>query len=425
MRSSAIISEYVCCIPAIIIVLRRIGTIEGLSKWQSSLALAAVLMQPATILIDHGHFQYNTIMLGFLAATLSSLMKGSYLWACVYFVASLGFKQMALFYAPAVFAYLLGICIFPKIRIGRLISIAIVTALSFAVLFAPFLLGVIYDYNKGVKVPSHDTPPLLKLLPFQPEKGTLLHAVLLQLTQSIHRIFPFARGLFEDKVANMWCAIHQFHKLSQYSQPTVQKAALVATLVGIIPPFIALLLRPRTKLLLPAFAATSWAFFLCSYQVHEKNVLLPLLPMTLMLGTADGMQPSTRAWVGFANLMGCFTMFPLLKRDLLRVPYTVLSLLWAYLMGLPPASIALYRQQGPNKVHWTTPILHGGAYLAMIVWHIGEAAYAPPKDKPDLWVVLNVLIGAGSFGLCYLWCMWQVLVTSGVIDYGRPKVKTI
>ncbi len=26
------------------------------------------------------------------------------------------------------------------------------------------------------------------------------------LLQVIHRIFPFARGIFEDKVANFWCA---------------------------------------------------------------------------------------------------------------------------------------------------------------------------------------------------------------------------
>jgi len=31
-------------------------------------------MQPAAILIDHGHFQYNTIMLGFAAASICNLI---------------------------------------------------------------------------------------------------------------------------------------------------------------------------------------------------------------------------------------------------------------------------------------------------------------------------------------------------------------
>lgn len=31
--------------------------------------------------------------------------------------------------------------------------------------------------------------------------------------QVIHRIFPVARGLYEDKVANIWCALNVVIKL--------------------------------------------------------------------------------------------------------------------------------------------------------------------------------------------------------------------
>lgn len=31
--------------------------------------------------------------------------------------------------------------------------------------------------------------------------------------QVLHRIFPFARGVFEDKVSNVWCVINVFYKL--------------------------------------------------------------------------------------------------------------------------------------------------------------------------------------------------------------------
>ncbi|EJW76739.1 hypothetical protein WUBG_12351, partial [Wuchereria bancrofti] len=33
------------------------------------------------------------------------------------------------------------------------------------------------------------------------------------LMQILHRIFPFYRGIFEDKVANFWCFINVFYKL--------------------------------------------------------------------------------------------------------------------------------------------------------------------------------------------------------------------
>ncbi|KAH0073750.1 ALG6, ALG8 glycosyltransferase, partial [Aureobasidium melanogenum] len=103
MRATVIISEYLILVPAAVIFIRHMSKLCGITTWESSVALTAVLMQPATMLIDHGHFQYNTVMLGLMLASMSSMLAGRHLWSCVYFVAALGFKQMALFYAPAVF----------------------------------------------------------------------------------------------------------------------------------------------------------------------------------------------------------------------------------------------------------------------------------------------------------------------------------
>jgi alpha-1,3-glucosyltransferase len=415
MRATVFISEYLVYIPAAIIFLRRYSRLQGVNVWEASIALVAILMQPATILIDHGHFQYNTVMLGLVLASMSSMIAGRPLWSCVFFVGALGFKQMALFYAPAVFVYLLGICIVPRINPARFIGIAISTVLSFAILFAPFLLGVAYDTYRGVQMEDLPVPPILATLPVPINEKAWYYPTVLQFAQSIHRIFPFARGLFEDKVANVWCAIHTFHKLHTYSSILVQRAALLATTAAITPPCLILLLNPRKELLPLALAATSWGFFLCSYQVHEKNVLLPLLPMTVLLSGTGGLLPSVRAWVGLANMLGAWTMFPLLKRDELRVPYFVLSLLWAYLLGLPPASLSAYHEGTSGGLTLPTKILHLNFYLAMIGWHVIEAFIPPPVNKPDLWIVANVLVGAAGFGVCYLWCLWVLLMKSGLL----------
>ena len=116
-----------------------------------------------------------------------------------------------------------------------------------------------------------------------------------------------------------------------------------------------MLFRSRKELLPLALAATAWAFFLFSFQVHEKSVLLPLMPMTLILASKNGMHPYTRSWVGFANILGAWTMFPLLQRVELRVPYAVLTLLWAYLLDIPPVSWGVYRKPG-----WGEGILEQG-----------------------------------------------------------------
>ena len=58
---------------------RDLAQQRGVSKWESWIALKAMLMQPATILIDHAHFQYNTVMLGFVVASMSSLLSDRYM----------------------------------------------------------------------------------------------------------------------------------------------------------------------------------------------------------------------------------------------------------------------------------------------------------------------------------------------------------
>jgi alpha-1,3-glucosyltransferase len=156
--------------------------------------------------------------------------------------------------------------------------------------------------------------------------------------------------------------------------------------------------------------------------VHEKNVLLPLLPMTFMLGHSGGMLPETRTWVGLANVLGCWTMFPLLARDGLRIPYAVLTLLWSFLLSLPPASIASYASGIPGAVALPVKIVHLAIYVAMLSWHAIEHFVPPPADKPDLWVVLNVLVGATGFGLCYLWCLWSLVRQSGFLGQNGAEL---
>lgn len=198
----------------------------------------------------------------------------------------------------------------------------------------------------------------------------------------------------------------------------IRRVSLLATFISILPACMTISLFPRKELLPWAMASSAWGFFLFSYQVHEKTVLLPLLPMTILLGSNGGMGPDLRAWIGLANMLGSWTLFPLLQRVELRVPYFVLSLLWAYLLGLPPTSLALYTQPRSRKggLSAFAKVVHLSFYAAMVVWHLLEAAVPPPSGKPDLWVVVNVFLGAAGFGVCFIWCTWQLIVRSGVMD---------
>lgn len=422
MRATVLVSEYLVYVPAVIILNRKFARLQGVNKWESSIALVAILMQPSTILIDHGHFQYNTVMLGFVLASLSSMLASRYLWGSVLLVAALCFKQMALYYAPPVFAYLLGVCLLSSVKLQRLLAIALITLLSFGVVYAPLLLGALYDSRRNITPPyelkpSSYLPPISFVLTSLDQKAWYFPP-LLQLVQSTHRIFPFARGLFEDKVANVWCALNTVHKLHVYPMPMVQRVSLSATFVSILPACMIISLFPRRELLPWALASSAWGFFLFSFQVHEKSVLLPLLPTTILLGGGGGLGPEMRAWIGWANMLGIWTLFPLLKRDELRVPYFVLSIFWAYLLGLPPTSLSLYtrRQSGGGGLSTLFKVVHLSFYAAMVVWHVLEAFVPTPLGKPDLWVVLNAVIGAAGFGICFVWCTWQLILRSDIME---------
>ncbi|RDA86994.1 hypothetical protein CP532_6695 [Ophiocordyceps camponoti-leonardi (nom. inval.)] len=432
MRASVIVSEYLIYIPAAVVFVRRFGRLSGVGTWASSIALAAFLMQPATMLIDHVHFQYNTVMLGLVIASMNSMLAERYKSAAFFFVAALGFKQMALYYALTVFSFLLSKCLLPTVNPTRLVAVSLTTVLSFVALLSPLVLGALYDNYRGLDSrPDLDAaPPPLPLLPFLGnylDHRSCSYAVMEQLLQMIHRVFPFSRGLFEDKVANFWCAANVFFKLRSLPPQTLQRASLAATLLSILPPNVIVFFRPRKYTLPLAFAATAWGFFLFSYQVHEKSVLLPLMPMTLLLAGRNGLSSEYRAWVGFANLLGAWTLFPLLHRVSLGIPYAVLTLLWAYFLGLPPFSWdALWELPDGQSalVRWGTILIHGTFYGAMGLWHIIQASVPPPLDKPDLWVVANVGIGAAGFGICYLWCMWKLMQGSDLLPTGRTAKAT-
>ena len=428
MRSTVLASEFLVYVPALGLCVRCLTRLLKLQIGDGWILFAAVLMQPATLLIDHGHFQYNTVMLGLVLGAVTSVFAGSILWCAVLFVAALAYKQMALYFAPVFFAFLLGFCVFLERSVVRLAAVATATAAAFVCMEAPHLVGAIYSHWKDpLLITTLEASPLFNFiherLPISFERTSMPYALLLQLTQIVHRVFPFARGVFEDKVANLWCVLHTIYKLNRLPTYILPPAALALTLLATLPACIAAFLTPTKHVLLPAMASGAWAFFLCSFQVHEKSVLLPLLPTTLLLAVGGGIAPATRAWVGFANTLGTWTLFPLLRRDEVKTPYVVLVLLWAWFLGLPPVNWTLYQ---PDR-RWLSPAikpLHSVFYVVMVVWHLAEAFVPAPKGKPDLWVVLNCVVGAAGFGVCYLWTTWQVAIESGFADWATDKMET-
>ena len=137
------------------------------------------------------------------------------------------------------------------------------------------------------------------------------------------RIFPLRRGLFEDKVASFWCVLNNFVKVHQVLPQAMQiRLATVLTLVTALPSNVLLLRSPSAKNLVVCLFTTSLCFFLYSFHVHEKQILLPLLVFGLQALT------EYRHYCSMFVMVANFSMFQLYCKDNNQLNYIALNIIW-------------------------------------------------------------------------------------------------
>uniref|UniRef100_A0A0N4VT99 Alpha-1,3-glucosyltransferase n=1 Tax=Haemonchus placei TaxID=6290 RepID=A0A0N4VT99_HAEPC len=235
MRITAILPFHFIYMPALVYFLYY--EVKAKDKSINSL-LALTLLYPGLIAIDNAHFQYNSVSLGLFLISFLFLINRKLLLGSIFFVFSLNYKQMELYHALPIFVFILARCL------KRPLWANLTVILTFAIIWLPF----IYNGSQSVL------------------------AVL-------GRIFPFCRGLYEDKVASVWCAFSFILRMnSHFSLDTA-----VSVLLASIPSLVLLFLRPTTKNFTLSLFITSLAFFLFSFQVHEKSILLAAVPALLLL----------------------------------------------------------------------------------------------------------------------------------------------
>ncbi|KAF1765169.1 hypothetical protein GCK72_005121 [Caenorhabditis remanei] len=165
MRISAIVPFYIFYLPPLIFFYLN-------SKKTSPMSYALALLYPALLVIDNGHFQYNSISLGMFLATYVFLTNNFTILGSMFFVAALNYKQMELYHALPIFVFILARSINkaqPLDSVFKIAKIGAVVISTFILIWLPFILT-----------------------------GTAKDVLL--------RVFPFNRGLYEDKVASFWCA---------------------------------------------------------------------------------------------------------------------------------------------------------------------------------------------------------------------------
>ena len=325
-------------------------------------------MTPAFLLIDHGHFQYNNVMLGFTLWALAMFAAKRYSLSVVFLMLSISFKHMNIYSIPAFGAALLGI----GLSQGSFRKCSLCYAkwglsgiLSLALCFAPFLK------SKALLLPV------------------------------LHRLFPLNRGLYEEKVANLWCSLAILTKVHRnYANELLFKFCLISVLVALSPIIVGLLLQGSKNRLgiqkfLFAISYGCLVMYLFSYHVHEKQILIPLLPIVFL--------SSQSPWfVYFFTIWSSFSLFPLMRKDNLQVAYFAIMLAWHCFFCL----VNLHKIKFSDiSGFWKFLIIVSWDFI--VLNHVAQLIWTPPVQWPDLYLVLNTLASSGAFGVSAVYLLYK------------------
>lgn len=218
------------------------------------LLMITSLLSPSLLLIDHGHFQYNSVCIGFALAGSSAILYDYDILGSVLFSLSLNFKQMSLYYALIFFCVLLRKCLIqPTLlkKFEKLIGVGLSVIITFGILWSPFCF--FRDVENETCISS------------------MLHVLV--------RLFPFSRGIFEDKVANFWYTLSiVFDFRTSIDSSVLSKLSVLLTLL-LLSPTLAYLLRFSLTAysMYIGLVNSALCFFLASFQVCTSNIFKYML----------------------------------------------------------------------------------------------------------------------------------------------------
>ncbi|CAN4083214.1 unnamed protein product [Withania somnifera] len=258
MRWTVLLSDVLICFPAVF---------YFAILWHYGM----ILLNPCLILIDHGHFQYNCISLGFTVAAVSAILSDRDIVGSILFTLALNHKQMSAYFAPAFFGYLFGKCLWCRNPFFEVLKLGLAVLGTFSVLWWSYSLEAPFEVLSGLA--------------------------------------PFERVIYEDYVANFWCTTSVIVKWKRlFSTPVLRILSLVSTISTCLPSMTLLIFALIRRNFLFRLLNSALSFYYFSFQVHEKSILLPFLPASFL--AID--EPLVFRRLTYFTLL---SMFSLLRRD--------------------------------------------------------------------------------------------------------------
>lgn len=288
--------------------------------------LLATAFYPALILIDNGHFQYNNVSLGFFVAAVACILGNRDVVGSVLFSLALNYKQMELYHALPFFFYLLAKC-FKERSATKLVAIGTSVIVTFALIWAPFyaaggIPGVTQvnacawqKFDSWLKSFLSGGPQSVPLRTrrLRGQGGQLLVLCQRPHQDQDHLRHPDVGGDQRRRHSPLQPGVE--HPLVCETDTTVRRHRIFAQTTHLC-----ILCLSRNFLL--SLVNTSLVFYMFSFQVHEKSILLAGVPVAMLLGMPSASSPLAVVWFLAVSV---FSMFPLLLKDGLALPTFALA----------------------------------------------------------------------------------------------------
>ncbi|KAH7647559.1 glucosyltransferase [Cryptosporidium bovis] len=247
----------------------------------SYMFLFVSLISVPHIYVDHSHFQYNCISIGLIIWSINFLYTGKKIFSIIALVSAIFFKQTMLYFLPGFFFLFLSELVNTKGNLKRSKKLCIYILTGFTTVFIlllPFISSNFRnpEYYNAIR-------PITKL------DYILIKYRLNFIIPIIRRVIPIWRGAWENHVASFWFGnifIFNLKKWAMVSENNLLIALNIcttATSIGFIPSCLSNLKSPTKKKFELSLFASSLSFFLFSWQVHEKSIILPLTPALLLM----------------------------------------------------------------------------------------------------------------------------------------------
>lgn len=374
MRLSVVVTDLLVFFPSLLacvyVVYKKSKPGSSFSCWcecgsELFRSAAFCLSLPALLLVDHAHFQYNNVSLGLFLAALTCFVKEHDVLGSAFFCAAIYFKHMLMYYALAIFAFL----------VSRMFRLYKGRGAMAAGLYAAKILATIIT---------------ISCLIFAPwlMDGELLRGMLV-------RLFPISRGLYEDKVANVWCSVSVLFKVNRWlAGKSLFLFCAIITLLASLPFCVGVSLQPSSTRLLLATFGCSLSAYLFSFQVHEKQILIPLTPIAAL----HGRYPVLSTWMSIA---AAFSLFPLLLREGSASAYAAsIAIHVVTAISTPPKFMGFggHTRRERQFMQW---FVLGNATVAVVLNFVLIFG-RPPASAPDIFVLLNTAFAGMHFVLIYV-----------------------